>query len=200
MKILSVIFVFVFSIAVWADDAQDFALRMGEIKSLSGDFEQTITDAKGATIQESNGQFFLLRPGYFRWETIAPFEQLLVSDLKKIWLYDPDLEQVTIRDYDQRVSQTPSVLFSGDADTIAEYYRIAKVSDARYQLTPKKTQDLFEYLWVDFVDDKLMSMTLHDSLAQVTTFYFRQTRVNTSIDLKQFQFFPPENTDVIIGN
>lgn len=200
MKIIKFIAVILLSINVFADDAQDFAARMGEQKSLSGDFQQTVKDAKGEVLQESSGKFALLRPGYFRWETIEPFPQLLMSDLKTIWLHDPDLEQVTVREYDDRVSQTPAVLFSGDPVAISTHYSIKKINNERYQLTPKVPQELFEHLWVEFVDSKLVSMTLQDSLAQETVFALNNTKLNAILNLEQFQFIPPEGTDIILGN
>ena len=84
-------------------------------QTLSGRFSQLTLDGSGTQLQETSGQLALKRPGLFRWHTDAPQEQLLVSNGQKVWLYDPDLMQVTIQTLDQRLTHTPALLLSGAA-------------------------------------------------------------------------------------
>ncbi len=183
----------------YADSTDDLVAALSQLNNLSGQFEQSLVDDQGTLLQESSGTFLLKRPGYFRWETMEPFPQLLVSDLQSIWLYDPDLEQVTIRSYDQKLSQTPALLLNGDAEQIRRQYTVDKLSDDEYRLTPIEQQDLFNILDVVFVEGQLSRMSLVDSLGQTTTFHLINTATDQDIQLSDFTFEPPEGTDIIVG-
>ena len=186
--------------AGYASDADQLAQELAKLNTFFGTFQQILVDDKGVVLQESSGDFFLQRPGYFRWETKEPFPQLLVSDLQSIWLYDPDLEQVTVREYDDRLSATPALLLSGDLSQINQHYLIEQQTDKRYLLTPRVAHELFNELTVAFSDGQLSEMALHDALGQVTTFRFIDGIYNQVIPQTLFEFTPPEGTDLIIGN
>jgi len=186
--------------SVNAADVDELAGKLVMLTTFSGDFQQTLVDDEGQALQESTGVFSLKRPGYFYWETKQPFPQLLVSDLTNIWLYDSDLEQVTVKPYDDRVSQTPALLLSGDVSKMSESYSVTKKTENEYVLTPKSQQELFTQLIVTFSFDQLSAMTLQDSLGQTTTFTFINGVYNQVIADERFQFIPPEGTDVILGN
>jgi len=189
----------VFTTMANAADVDVLAEKLVQLSTFSGDFRQTLIDDQGEVLQESTGVFFLERPGYFHWETIAPFPQLLVSDLASIWLYDPDLEQVTVRPYDESVSQTPALLLSGDVSKMSASYDVVQTADNQFSLTPKNQQELFTQLMVEFAEGQLVSMSLQDSLGQTTTFTFLNGIYNQPIPSELFQFIPPEDTDVIVG-
>lgn len=189
----------VFTMMANAADVDVLAEKLVQLSTFSGDFRQTLIDDQGEVLQESTGVFFLERPGYFHWETIAPFPQLLVSDLASIWLYDPDLEQVTVRPYDESVSQTPALLLSGDVSKMSASYDVVQTADNQFSLTPKNQQELFTQLMVEFAEGQLVSMSLQDSLGQATTFTFLNGIYNQPIPSELFQFIPPEGTDVIVG-
>lgn len=185
------------SYAVSQSDADELAEKLRKLNTLTGQFEQTLVDAQGQILQESSGTFLLQRPGFFRWETLEPFPQLLVSNLQNIWLYDPDLEQVTVRAYNNQLSQTPALLLSGNVEEINQHYTVKKNQQNIYELVPKASQDLFSMLIVVFNNEQLASMVLKDSLEQQTTFRFLQTQYNRAIDPTEFEFVPPAGTDVI---
>ena len=189
----------VFTMMANAADVDVLAEKLVQLSTFSGDFRQTLIDDQGEVLQESTGVFFLERPGYFHWETVAPFPQLLVSDLTSIWLYDPDLEQVTVRPYDESVSQTPALLLSGDVSKMSASYEVVQTTDNQFSLTPKSQQELFTQLMVEFAEGQLVSMSLQDSLGQTTTFTFLNGIYNQPIPSELFQFIPPEGTDVIVG-
>lgn len=94
-------------------------------QTLSARFSQLTLDGSGTQLQETTGQMSLQRPGLFYWHTDAPQEQLMVSDGKKVSLWDPDLEQVTIKTLDQRLTQTPALLLSGDVSKISQSFDIS---------------------------------------------------------------------------
>jgi outer membrane lipoprotein carrier protein len=189
----------VFASIVNAAVVDVLAEKLVQLSTFSGDFRQTLVDDQGEVLDESTGVFFLERPGYFNWETKTPFPQLLVSDLTSIWLYDPDLEQVTVRPYDESVSQTPALLLSGDVSKMSASYDVVQTADNQFSLTPKSQQELFTQLMVEFSEGQLSSMSLQDSLGQTTTFSFLNGVYNQTISNELFQFVPPEGTDVIVG-
>lgn len=174
--------------------------QFNQYQTLSGDFVQTLVDEKGETLQSSSGEFVIQQPGYFRWDTKAPFPQLLVSNLESIWLYDPDLEQVTVRPYTTRADQAPSLLLSGDSEQIAKYYEVQENAEQQNQFTlsPKDKESPFVAIELTFDQSLLAKMVLKDSLQQVTTFEFSEVRQDQSFPLEQFVFVPPEGTDVLI--
>ena len=98
---------------------------LNQAQTISARFSQLTLDASGTQLQETAGQLVLKRPGLFRWHTDEPMEQLLVSNGQKVWLYDPDLEQVTIQTLDQRLTHTPALLLSGDVSQIRENFEIS---------------------------------------------------------------------------
>jgi outer membrane lipoprotein carrier protein len=182
------------------NDAGELAAKLGQLNTLSGQFQQTLVDAQGQVLQKSSGDFLLKRPGFFRWETYDPFPQLLVSNLETIWLYDSDLEQVTVRPYNDQVSQMPVLLFSGDAQKIHRHYTVTKIGPDDYELLPSSSHNVFNLLVVSFNNSQLEKVVLIDSLEQQTTFLFLNVEYNTNIDSSRFEFSPPVGTDVITAN
>ena len=150
--------------------------------------------------RETAGELALKRPGLFRWHTDEPMEQLLVSDGKQVWLYDPDLEQVTIQSLDQRLTHTPALLLSGDVSQIRENFEITFKeggSVVDFILKPKSKDTLFDSLRLSFRNGVLNDMQLIDSIGQRTNILFMNVKMNEPLDNKQFSFEIPEGADVI---
>ena len=127
-------------------------------------------------------------------------EQLLVSDGKQVWLYDPDLEQVTIQSLDQRLTHTPALLLSGDVSQIRENFEITFKeggSVVDFILKPKSKDTLFDSLRLSFRNGVLNDMQLIDSIGQRTNILFMNVKMNEPLDNKQFSFEIPEGADVI---
>lgn len=157
-------------------------------------------DASGTQLQETAGQLALKRPGMFRWHTDQPMEQLLVSNGEKVWLYDPDLEQVTIQTLDQRLTHTPALLLSGDVSQIRENFEIdykegGSVVD--FILKPKAKDSLFDSLRLSFRNRVLNDMQLIDSIGQRTNILFLNVKMNEPVEDHLFTFDIPEGADVI---
>ena len=179
------------------EDVSALAAQLGILTTLKGKFQQILIDDKENLLQQSSGEFVLKRPGFFRWQTLEPFPQLLVSNLENIWLYDADLEQVTIRKYDNSVASTPALLLSGDVEQINQHYQVNKIAEQTYELLPLEGQALFTRLLVMFEAQQLRKMELFDSLGQKTTFILNETIINSTIEDSLFNFSPPSGTDVI---
>ncbi|RLM40472.1 outer membrane lipoprotein carrier protein LolA, partial [Haloarcula sp. Atlit-47R] len=135
--------------------------------------------------------------------TDAPQEQLLVSNGQKVWLYDPDLMQVTIQTLDQRLTHTPALLLSGDVSKIRENFEITfkeggDVVD--FILKPKAKDSLFDNLRLSFRKGVINDMQLIDSIGQRTNILFLGVKMNQKLDPAQFEFQVPEGADVIQEN
>jgi len=169
-------------------------------ETLTGRFSQLSLDGTGTQLQETSGELALKRPGQFRWHTDEPMEQLLVSDGKKVWLYDPDLEQVTIQTLDQRLTHTPALLLSGDVSSISENFEVSHKEAGEvidFTLRPKAKDTLFDNLRLSFRSGVINDMQMIDGVGQRTNILFHGVRVNEPFAAGLFSFEIPEGTDVI---
>ncbi|SDG33597.1 outer membrane lipoprotein carrier protein [Pseudomonas benzenivorans] len=191
------------SLCALADDeaaVQRLTQLLNQAQTITARFSQLTLDGSGTQLQESAGQLALKRPGLFRWHTDAPMEQLLVSNGEKVWLYDPDLEQVTIQALDQRLTHTPALLLSGDVSKISENFEISYKeggSVVDFILKPKSKDSLFDSLRLSFRSGMLNDMQLIDSIGQRTNILFLNVKMNEALDDGQFSFDIPEGADVI---
>ncbi len=193
----------VLSLNAQADDSaavKRLSSLLEKAQTLSGRFSQLTLDGSGSQLQETAGEFVLQRPGLFRWHTDAPQEQLLVSNGKTVWLYDPDLQQVTERALDQRLTHTPALLLSGDVSKMAENFDITDKEGGNivdFILKPKAHDALFDSLRLSFRDGVINDMQLIDTAGQRTNILFVGVKVNPPVDSAQFTFTAPAGVDVI---
>ncbi|MBE0483428.1 MAG: outer membrane lipoprotein chaperone LolA [Bacterioplanes sp.] len=190
-----------FSTHTMATDAVDSLLQqLQSMDNFQAMFVQTTRDPTGAVLQQMRGELIVERPGKMRWETEEPFAQLVVSDGTLLWIYDTDLEQVTIRSMGQRIQETPALLLSGDASEIRDGFTVSmtKMDDVvRYRLTPNDNSQLFEALQFSYRAQRLSAMTIDDATGQVTEITFRQQTVNATLPEHTFLFEVPEGVDII---
>jgi outer membrane lipoprotein carrier protein len=206
MRVLSMLLLAVMAFAVvpaQADDAAAVArltTLLSQAKTLTARFSQLTLDGSGTQLQETAGELALKRPGLFRWHTDAPAEQVLVSNGQKVWLYDPDLNQVTIQVLDKRLTHTPALLLSGDVSKISENFEVSYKeggSVVDFILKPKAKDSLFDNLRLSFRSGVINDMQLVDSVGQRTNILFLGVKMNEPIDAAQFTFAVPEGADVI---
>jgi len=182
------------------EGAERLTSLLEPLETYEASFEQQILDADGERLQEAEGRMWLSRPGKFRWEVDAPYQQEVVSDGEEVILYDPDLEQVTVQALDQRVTQTPALLISGSANDLTESYEVSRQqqgSAETFTLLPTDADTLFEELKLTFRGEQLTTLQMTDSTGQRTAIEFREIRQNGDIDDERFAFEIPEGTDVI---
>ena len=169
-------------------------------QTLQAHFSQLTLDGGGTQLQETAGEMILQRPGLFYWHTDAPNEQLMVSDGKKVSLWDPDLQQVTIKTLDQRLTQTPALLLSGDISKINQSFDITSKESGNiidFTLKPKTKDTLFDSLRLSFRSGLINDMQLIDSVGQRTNILFTGVKANEKVDASKFTFVPPKGADVI---
>ena len=200
---LAAVCLFSLSAMVMADEdaaAQRLNTLLSNASTMTADFSQMTLSANGASMQETTGNLALKRPGMFRWHTDAPAEQELVSNGQTIWLYDPDLEQVTIQEMDQRLTHTPALLLSGDVSKLQENFTITWEDSGNvidFTLTPKVSDTLFDSLRLSFRDGVINDMQMSDAVGQRTNILFQDVQLNQSMNEEQFTFDIPDGIDVI---
>lgn len=170
------------------------------LQSLQAQFKQTLTDRNGQPVEEASGQLAIRRPGRFRWDYQKPNEQVIVADGARIWLYDADLEQVTVRKLDDTLSATPAMLLSGEGN-LQENFTVTQTSEEGgvywVQMQPKRDDTDFKWVRLGFAGKALKFMQLADKLGQTTHLEFAQFERNPALDPSRFTFTVPPGADVI---
>lgn len=181
--------------------AQKLNKMLSTAQSFSANFDQVIVDGGGNNLQKTVGELTVKRPGLFYWRTHKPYQQLLVSDGKRTWFYDIDLEQVTVRKADKRLTNTPALLLSGDVGELTSSFKIMENKlgdiDTIFELTPLAKDKVFEMMTLSFHENQLAEMRLQDNLGQITRLTFTDVKQNPAIDEKIFHFTPPKGVDVM---
>ncbi|PPD35493.1 MAG: outer membrane lipoprotein carrier protein LolA [Methylomonas sp.] len=167
--------------------------------SLSAEFKQVSFNKAGQAAQSSFGQFYLSRPGKFRWNYQKPFAQEIVSNSGKVWFYDADLEQVTVKQLDDSLGSTPALLLTGQVDIDEKFILQEQGSedDLKWiKLSPKNEESGFKYILIGLNNGQLGGMELSDNFGQLTRIYFSNIKLNPALNESLFEFKPPKNVDV----
>lgn len=184
-----------------AVDPAELQARLEALESFDSAFHQAVYSADGSELQAMDGHLSVTRRGEVRWQTEAPYEQLLVADGESIWLYDPDLEQVTVRPFRRNIAETPAMLLIGDTGRLAEEYRVFVIDRGgergAWQLVPRDRGAMFERIELSFEGAVPSGMTLWDAMEQVTVIRFTDGRANVALDGELFRFEPPPGVDVL---
>jgi len=170
------------------------------LETLRGAFRQEVVDATGTLRESAEGTLALQKPGRFRWDYRSPSPQVLVSDGRTIWLYDEELEQVTVRKAGDTLTGTPASLLSG-RDKASDRFTVTP-GEAReglewFVLTPRVEDTDFREVRLGFRGDSLLRMELEDRLGQTTRIAFSDLQPNVALPPGLFDFQPPPGADVV---
>lgn len=176
--------------------------RLATMQAFKARFNQQIKDEKGALLQEASGEIIIQRPRKLYWSTQQPYQHLVVTDGKLLWIYDIDLEQINQKPFSAELDQAPALLLSGEIKTINEHYEISSTmldgDILQFLLLPRNEGNVFQRMTIDFKDQQLLAMSLTDNFGQLTVIIFSDLQLNPAIDPTIFNFSPPENVDVSI--
>lgn len=170
------------------------------MSSLSADFEQNLYDHYGDKLQQSTGSFSMKRPGKFRWDYTLPYAQNIISNGKKIWMYDSELEQVNVRPYSQILASSPISLLDKNQSLSVEFIVESMPSAKMLQwvkLLPKAEENDFKEIQIGLKDGKIKIMRFVDNFDQSTEIKFERLEVNPVISSNKFEFIIPEGVDVM---
>lgn len=191
---------FAFTQSAHADAVQRLKAFYQSAPAMRAQFKQTVLDRKGQKVQEVTGMMQLLRPGKFRWDYHKPYLQIIVGDGQKVWMYDPDLNQVTVRSLDKILGSSPAALLadSQEVEKSFELKNAGRQDELEWvEATPKEKDGSFERVLLGFKGDQLAEMELHDNFAQTTVIEFSRIEINPKLDVRSFRFTPPSGTDVV---
>ncbi len=183
---------------------EELKLKLDQIKTLSGRFEQTIKDTKGQDVQSpSQGQFTMKRPGFFVWDSEGDAAQLVIGSPKTLQIYDADLEQLTTYPRGTDDHSNPAHLLSGDLTALKSTFTAYRVEPKKslsvYRLEPISGDASFKQIFFHFKKNTLVELDFMDKLDQTTRIVFSQLQVNEAVSESVFDFTPPEGTDIIIN-
>lgn len=167
-----------------------------ETRTLAGRFTQTVSDANGTVTETSSGQFAIQRPGRFRWDYQAPYEQIIVADGRELWVYEPDLDQATVRPIDADSADAPGLLLSG-ATFPARLFDVTSEKDGWLRLTPKQKDSGLGAVRLKLAGDSVQALQLEDGLGQTTRIELLDQQRNGTVPAARFRFEPPPGVDVI---
>lgn len=165
-----------------------------------GTFVQSVYRANGGRGEESKGDFIFERPGKFRWNYSAPYPQVLVGDGTRLWSYDPDLAQVTVKTMGDALGGTPAAILSGSGD-LDKSFTLEDGGEGNGMTwaiaTPKASDSSFASMKLGFDGSRLVGMEIRDNFGQITLLKFTQFEANPAIGPDAFVFTPPPGVDVI---
>ena len=168
--------------------------------TMRAQFSQVVNDKQGRKIQEVDGTMQLQRPNKFRWDYKKPYEQQIVSDGKQVFLYDTELQQVTIRELSKSLGSSPAALLAG-GEAVEKSFTLKNATRkdglAWVLALPKDKESGFERVLLGFKADKLRKMELYDSFSHVTLITFDEVERNPTLQDATFLFTPPAGVDVV---
>ena len=200
MRLLFLLFALVLGGTAHAGGVERLKAFIAGAKTAEADFTQTVADKAGRVTQQASGKMAFARPGKFRWDYSAPYEQVIVGDGTRLWLYDTDLDQVTVKPLGDVIAGTPAALLAGD-NAIEKYFSLKNSGEADglewLDATPKNRDTTFERIRMGFKGDMLVQMELFDQFGQHTTLKMTHMVRNPRLAPSRFKFTPPKGADVI---
>ena len=190
------------AIAARADDIAPLTQYLKDLHSYSATFQQQRFDETGALLETAKGDCSIERPGRFRWNYREPYRQVIVSDRRKLWIYDEDLAQVTVNQISVDAPGTPAELLSAEFELASRYTvtHLGSLDDYDwYRLHPKDAKNQFQEVELGFAEHEIKAMRLKDNLGQTTLLHFEAVKRNVPLAPTLFQFSPPAGVDVVEG-
>jgi outer membrane lipoprotein carrier protein len=200
MKKIALLVLFVFANSAFCESVSEvLQAKLNAMRSLTANFKQVVK-AKQREISSSSGTMALARPGRFRWQTNDPMQQLVVADGEKLWVYDVDLEQVSVKKQEKELVGTAAIFLSNYENTLTRDFDvtpIASENEQAYDLHSKSSKAGFQRLKLIFKQDVLNRIEMYDQLGQHTIVTLTDVKLNPQIAADLFQFKPPNGADVV---
>ncbi len=189
----------VFSPAFAQSAEQRLNDALGSLDNLTADFKQTVLDDDKRIVQQSSGKVAIQRPGKFSWIYTTPYEQQIIADGKELWVYDVDLDQVTVKPMSTGLASAPIMILMRREKLSAEF-NISEVGQRKFlywvELEPRSQDMEYTNVYIGLEDGVVKAMELRDKFGQSTQIVFENLRLNVVHNPKTFKFVPPEGVDV----
>lgn len=185
---------------VYAETAESRLNRaLAKLDSITANFVQTVLDDNQQIVQQSLGTVALQRPGKFAWIYTSPYEQKIIADGKELWVYDVDLDQVTVKPLDSGLATAPIMVLM-NKDNINEQFIVSEIGDKKHlywvELEPVAKDMEYSHVYLGLEDSNVVAMQLRDSFGQSTQIVFENLRLDVIHDPAIFEFIPPNGVDV----
>lgn len=184
----------------YANTLEQFNRELAATRTYQANFKQVTVDASNRQLQLSQGRMWLMRPGYFRWETDTPNKQILITDSKTLWIYNIDLAQATVQPISKRNYINPAALLTGSTEHLQQQFFITtKIASGQqvFELQPKLKDIPFKSVQIIFDAHRLVAMKVLNNLDETSVFKFSNITVNAPLSRDLFQFKPPRGVDVV---
>jgi len=191
-----------FAMQAHADALDQFRAFVASTQSARGAFTQRLVKVESGTTKvsnESSGTFVFSRPGKFIWTYEKPYEQVLQADGEKLYIYDKDLNQVTIKKLGNALGSSPAAILFGSNDLEKNFTLKedgSKDGMEWLEATPKAKDTTFEHIGIGMRDGVPAAMELRDSFGQVSLLTFTQFEKNPPMPASRFKFTVPKGADV----
>ena len=179
--------------------ATELARQLAALNNFTAHFQQTLYSADDYPLQKTDGEMEVARPGKMRWISNPPMEQWVLANGETLWIYDPDLEQVTIKPFLEDIHDTPAMLFIGGLERLGADYQVVQQrtdDDITYILTPKAENSLYHQVALRFHGGLPSAIVLWDRMGQRTNVALTRVEINRTVDPRRFEFVVPEGTDI----
>ena len=199
MKFLWLLFALIITPAAADDAAARLRTALKNMDNFSAEFKQTMRDEDQKIVQQSRGTLALQRPGKFNWTYIDPFEQHIIADGKELWIYDVELEQVTVKPMDSGLSSAPIMILMKQSG-IDEQFTVSEVGQRKFlywiELKPRAPDLEYTDIFIGLDGNELRAMELRDQFGQSTQIVFENLRIGVIHNPAIFKFAPPAGVDV----
>jgi outer membrane lipoprotein carrier protein len=178
---------------------EQMARFLDGVNTLEARFEQSVLDPEHQNATRSQGVFYLERPGRFRWDYSEPENQQIIADGSQIWLFEPELEQVSVQSQSSALKGTPALLLIS-GEPVEKHFEVIDIGDRQgmgwVELIPRDQESQFTRILLAFVDDELRRMEMADKFGQITRFQFYDISSNPVFTEGFFRFEPPWGVDI----
>lgn len=201
-KFFLTLFLICFSLTAFAEEVNETLTKLlKNMRSMQANFVQTTLDKKGKPMDKSTGRMALQRPNQFRWDIQRPNHQLIVANGKRLWIYDPGLEQVTIRSLTKSAGEVPALLLSDKELSLGKEFTVKPLKNTAsmqwFLLIPKDRNSTISSLKLGFLNEQIQQMELKDHLGNATHIEFKHIVLNSTLSNSTFNFKPPAHIDII---
>jgi outer membrane lipoprotein carrier protein len=176
------------------------AALLQPVERFAADFTQTVMGARGELRESAAGYVRIERPHRFKWVVEDPYPQFIVTEGDRLYVYDPDLEQVQIRTMAEALEGTPALVLTGDAAQINAHFEVTQTNTDGllvFTLVPRSNKALYTEMHMTFDSGRLAAIDIRDSLGQSTEVRFFNADTAPNFPRNEFEFTIPPNADVI---
>ena len=178
---------------------QQLSDALAGMDNLTADFKQTVFDDNKQVVQQSSGSLAIQRPGKFAWIYTTPYEQQIIADGEELWIYDVELDQVTVKPMETGLASAPIMILMRENDITREF-EISEVGQRKFlywvELKPKSQDIDYTNVYIGLEEGEVKAMELRDKFGQSTQIVFENLRLNVVHNPATFKFVPPEGVDV----